>query len=510
MKRRTFLLAAASVAASPAAAQTARPAATVAPRGPTPGRKTLNIKPKPTPAGPFEPNWDSIRANYKVPVWFEDVKFGIFIHWGLYSVPARNSEWYYRYMYRTPGVIAAHTERFGPPDKFGYKDFIPLFKAEKFDPKAWVDLFIAAGAKYVVPVSEHHDGFAMYDSALTKWDSKDMGPKRDICGELAVAARARGMNFGLSNHRMENWDFAYPAAGVPTDQFDPKYADFYGPPQPPPAQGGRVDGEIMVDPAAPQSQAFLEEWYLRLQEVIDKYQPDVLWFDNGINPRTLDPIKLRLAAYYYNSALKWGKEVTLSTKRDAYLAGTVTDYERQWQAPFSLQSAPFHVDDALGDKWGYVEGMGNLSAQTVLFRLIENVSRGGNLLLNVSPMADGTIPQAQQDVLLEVGRWLTINGEGIYGTRTWKQDNDDIIRYTRKGDVLYAIVHGWPEEPLNISALPQNIGRATRVTMLGHAEPLSFKQNDAGMTVIFPDRRPSRFACVLKIEGVKLDPRPAH
>ena len=462
------------------------------------------------PAGPFEPNWDSIRANYKVPEWFQDAKFGIFIHWGVYSVPATASEWYPRHMYRTPGIIKGHAERFGPQDRFGYKDFIPRFKAEKYDPAAWAQLFRDAGARYVVPVAEHHDGFAMYDSKLTRWDTRDMGPKRDLLGELMTAVRGQGLKFGISNHRIEHWDFMYPAAGLKTDLFDPRYADFYGPPQPP-QQGASGPGEMMDGKGAPQSPAFQEEWLLRTQEQIDKFRPDILWFDNGINARGLDPVKLRLAAYYYNSARRWEKEVTLSTKRDAFLAGSVRDYERQWQAPFALQPEPFQVDDALGDKWGFVEGMGNLSAQTVIFRLIENTSRGGNLLLNVSPRADGTIPDNQVAVLREVGAWLKINGEAIYGTRPWKQDNDDLIRYTRKGDTLYAIVQGWPDDPaLNISALPQNVGKAVRVTLLGDTTALLFRQNDAGLTVTLPSNRTGRYAHALKIEGMKLSQQTTH
>jgi len=465
-----------------------------------PGGKAADI------AGPVKPDWDSIRAHYSVPEWFREAKFGIFIHWGLYSVPAAQSEWYPRYMYRTPATIARHTERYGPPDRFGYKDFIPLFTAQHYDPAAWADLFVRAGAKYVVPVAEHHDGFAMYDSKLTKWDAKDMGPKRDLLGELMVEVRKRGLKFGISNHRIENWDFMYPAAGVKTDLFDPRYADFYGPPQPPRARQPSAGAEIMTGDDAPQSAAFREEWLARTYEQIDKFKPDLLWFDNGINPRGLDPLKLRVAAYYYNRAIEWGKPVTLTTKRDAFLAGTIKDYERQWQAPFSLQQEPYQVDDALGDKWGYVEGMGNLSAQTVLSRLIENVSRGGNLLLNISPRSDGTIPDAQVQVLLEVGAWLKVNGEAIYGTRAWKQDNDAIIRFTRHGDTLYAILLAWPEEPLTISAIPQNIGRVTKISLIGSDDAVSFKQNDAGLTLTLPARPAGgRHAYVLRLDGLKLD-----
>ncbi|QOY93381.1 alpha-L-fucosidase [Massilia sp. UMI-21] len=469
----------------------------------TPARKTLGVEARPIPPGPVQPAWDSLRAHYRVPEWFRDAKFGLFIHWGLYSVPAAQSEWYARHMVRTPGVIKQHAERFGPQDRFGYKDFIPMFKAERFDPDAWAALFEASGARYVIPVAEHHDGFAMYDSALTRWDAADMGPRRDLLGELMTSVRARGLKFGVSNHRMEHWGFMYPAEGLKTDLFDPAYADFYGPPQPQAAGMPSGLGEILEGGAAPQSAAFQEEWLLRTQEQIDKFRPDILWFDNGINPRALDAVKLRLAAYYYNRAAQWGKAVTLNSKHDAFLAGTVKDYERQWQAPHTPQAEVFQVDDALGDKWGYVAGMGHLSAQAVLYRLIDNVSRGGNLLLNISPRSDGTVPEDQAAVLREVGAWLKRNGEAIYGTRPWQPDHESIVRYTRKGDILYAILLAWPDETLNLMALPQNIGRASSVSLLGAATPVNFRQNDAGMHVTLPAQRVGRHAWVLKIEGLK-------
>lgn len=512
MRRRVFLGMLAAGLAGGAQAQSFGAPAEVGSTA-TPPRKTLAIpggRAPDGPAGPFAPTWQSIGANYKVPEWYLDAKFGIFIHWGVYSVAATASEWYPRHMYRTPAIIKAHAERYGPQARFGYKDLIPLFKAERYDPQAWATLFQEAGARYVVPVAEHHDGFAMYDSKLTRWDAKDMGPRRDLLGELMVAVRGKGMKFGVSNHRIEHWDFMYPAAGLETDLFDPRYADFYGPPQPP-RSSAQGQAEIMSGTGAPQSQAFLEDWLLRTQEQIDKFQPDILWFDNGVNARGLDPVKLRLAAYYYNSAARWGKEVTLSTKQQAFLAGSVRDYERQWQAPASLQPEPFQVDDALGDKWGYVEGMGALSAQTVIFRLVENVSRGGNLLLNVSPKSDGTLPENQVAALKEIGQWLAVNGEAIYGTRPWKRDNDDIIRYTRKGDTLYAIILGWPDNlALNISSIPQNVGKITRVTLLGAPQPLEFKQNDAGMTVSLPEQKPGRYAHALRIDGLKLDTNAGH
>lgn len=193
----------------------------------------------------FQPTWESLKENYQTPEWFNQAKFGIFIHWGLYAVPAYHNEWYSRHMY---GQFAEyHTQKYGAPDKFGYKDFIPMFKAENYNPDAWAKLFKDAGAKYVVPVAEHHDGFAMYDSALTKWDVMDMGPHRDLMGDLGKAVRKQNLIFGLSSHRMEHHTFMYPTTKRATDLFDPQYADFYGPPQPGEMNDGKATKEFQAD-----------------------------------------------------------------------------------------------------------------------------------------------------------------------------------------------------------------------------------------------------------------------
>jgi alpha-L-fucosidase len=192
------------------------------------------LAPAQTPAGReaqglFQPNWESLK-NFRAPQWYLDGKFGIFIHWGVYSVPAFGSEWYPRQMYlQGSAEFKHHVATYGPQRKFGYKDFIPLFKAEKYDPKAWAGLFKKAGAKFVVPVAEHHDGFPMYDSALTAWCAGKMGPKRDLIGDLAAAVRGEGLVFGLSSHRAEHWWFMNGGKTFDSDVRDPKYADFYGP-----------------------------------------------------------------------------------------------------------------------------------------------------------------------------------------------------------------------------------------------------------------------------------------
>jgi alpha-L-fucosidase len=455
------------------------------------------------PQGPFEANWECLRKNYQSPRWFQDGKFGIFLHWGLYAVPAKQSEWYARHMYSNPAIIQWHTEHFGPPDKFGYKDFIPLFKCEKFDPEQWAELFKKSGARYVVPTAEHHDGWAMWDSDLTRWCAGKMGPQRDLIGDLARAVRKQGLKFGVSNHRMEHYSFMLPSPGLKTDLFDPQYADFYGPPR-----AGQPD------------QKFLDDWVARNLELIDKYRPDLLWFDNGVNSRSLDPVKLKVAAYYYNRASEWGKEVSMVTKDDAYLAGSIKDYERQMRAPTTRQADVWQVDDSVHQRWGYLADAQYCTVASIVWRLVENVSRNGNLMMNFSPKADGTIPQEQQSLLLGVGKWLEVNGEAIYATRPWTQVGEGVLnlprgqsytgkdfRFTTRGDTLYAIAMAWPGEQAVITSLAKGkslAGKIDAVTLLGHQGALEFQQDEEGLRVKMPAEKPCEHAFALKITGLKL------
>jgi alpha-L-fucosidase len=465
--------------------------------------KLPNGKAAPIPAGPNQATWKSIEQNYQVPEWFLDGKFGIFIHYGVYTVPAHASEWYPRHMYSNAGVQKWHEEHFGRVDTFGYKDLIPLFKMEKFNAAEWAELFKKAGAKYVIPTAEHHDGFAMYESKLTRWNAKNMGPHIDFIGELGTAVRALGLKFGVSNHRMENWDFMYPQLNVKTDLFDPRYADFYGPPQKPIVHKTPINGEEVMDDQtkADQSAAFQEEWLARCQELVDKYHPDLFWFDNGVNSRQLDSIKLRFAAYYYNRAREWGKTVSISTKSDAYLAGSIRDFERQGRAPKEKTDYIWQVDDPIGEKFGYVEGMKLTNAGSIVRKLVENVCRNGNYMLNISPKSDGTIPEEQKQILLGVGHWLSINGEGIYGTRAWKTEKEGSFRFTTKGKMLYAISLDWSDKPVTITLLSETAGKVKKVSLLGCKDKINFTQDANGLTITFPKQKPCDFAYVFTIEG---------
>ncbi|HEX4851536.1 MAG TPA: alpha-L-fucosidase, partial [Puia sp.] len=262
----------------------------------------------------YQANWESLNK-YKVPEWFRDAKFGIFIHWGVYSVPAFGSEWYPRLMYlKGSKEYNHHIQTYGNQSTFGYKDFIPQFKAEKFDADQWAALFKKAGAKYVVPVAEHHDGFAMYNSALSNWTAFKMGPHRDVIGELATAIKKQGMIFGLSSHRIEHWWFLNGGKKFESDVLDPAYADFYGP--------AHDESETM-------SPEYMNDWMLRCTELVDQYQPQLFWFDWWIEQPSLSPYRKSFAAYYYNKGIEWKKGVVINYKLNAYPEhAAVLDLER--------------------------------------------------------------------------------------------------------------------------------------------------------------------------------------
>ncbi len=447
----------------------------------------------PLPAGPFRADWGSIEKNYTAPVWLEDAKFGIFMHWGIYSAAAHHNEWYEKHMYAADADW--HAQHFGPQEKVGYKDLIPLFTASHWDPDAWAALFRQAGARFVIPTAEHHDNFALWDSQVTPFNAMKMGPHRDLIGDLAAAVRRQGLKFGVSNHGMENFTFVNPRPdiderlkAVHADLYDPHWASFYN----------------VADRSPAAMQAFLTDWTNRNIELIDKYQPDLLWFDNGVNLRVLDPLKLRVAAYYYDRALQWHKAVTISTKFVAYAPsnddthqiGSVIDFEKVGpRSPAGIRPGPWMVDDTIGSTWGYTEGMTVSDAGGIIAKLVDTVSKGGTYLLNISPMADGTIPEAQVHTLLGIGRWLDRNGEAIYGTRPWSQFGDGRWRFTTKGDALYAIALGWPDGEAVITA---PVGQVKSVEMLGGGK-VAFRQDAAGLHLSLPDGKPDESALALRI-----------
>ena len=474
----------------------------------------------PLPPGPFQPTWDSLRANYRVPAWFNDAKFGLFLHWGLYAVPAYHNEWYEKHLYAQ--YRTWHLAHFGPHDRFGYKDFIPLFTCEKFDPAAWAALFRQSGARFVIPTAQHHDNFALWDSAVTPFNAKRLGPQRDLIGDLAAAVRAVGLKFGVSNHGIENFQFINPPADLladlrakKADLFDPQWADFYN----------------VADRSDAACQRFLVNWYDRNVELIDKYRPDLLWFDNGVDIRYLDPLKLRLAAYYYNRAAAWGQAVSLSTKKAAFAPsgkntatiGSIIDFEKIGaRSPAGIRTGAWQVDEPIGSTWGYTSDMKVSPPAAIIAKLADTVAKNGTLLLNLSPKADGTIPPEQQATLRAIGAWLDVNGEAIYGTHNWttfgvgggRGEAGPHLRFTVKGDTLYAIVIGaGPADGeltlTSLAAASALEGRITRVTLLGTPGDLAFTHDATGLHVTLPASFAGPYARTLRITGLKMNPPTA-
>ncbi len=440
-------------------------------------------------------DWESLKNHNPAPEWFRDAKFGIYFHWGVYSVPAFGNEWYPRNMYDPDRPeYKHHVANYGGQDEFDYADFVPMFKAKKFDADEWADLFVKAGARFAGPVAEHHDGWAMWDSGLTPWNAKDKGPKRDLTGELAVAIRKRGMRFVTTFHHARNslheiekgggkvWTghYEFVKRYFPSLLEDPERAILYG--------------------YMPREK-FLEMWKGKLIEVIDRYQPDLMWFDAWLD-EIPDQTKMEYLAYYFNKANEWDKEVVVTFKgEDLPREVALDDYEKG--RADRLTDFIWLTDDTISrGSWCYTNDLQIKSTAEVLRTFIDIVSKNGQLLLNISPTANGTIPDNQKRVLLGMGQWLSKYGEAIYETRPFVEYGEgrtrmqkgggfarmkgtygpEDIRYTRKGDIVYAIILGWPGENKAVtmkmfakSEKAQDI-KVTNVSMLGTGEPIKWER----------------------------------
>lgn len=467
--------------------------------------------------GPFRPHWASLKQ-YRSPSWYDNAKFGIFIHWGVFSVPAFGNEWYSRNMYQQGSKdYAHHIEKYGAQATFGYKDLIPLFTAPKFDPQGWARLFRASGARYVVPVAEHHDGFAMYDSRLSDWTATKMGPKRDVIGELSRAIRAQGLHFGLSSHRAEHDWFFDGGRHFESDVNDPRYAGLYGPAQV--RLPGKDDADVHND-WTPVSQAWLDDWLARTTELIDRYEPELIYFDWWIAHPTFRSTLPTMLAYYYNQGAARGDGVVVNYKLGALPEGAGTlDIERgqltgihptHWQTDTSVSNA----------SWGYIENDTYKTPTFIVHMLVDVVSKNGNLMLNIGPRADGSIPDTERDILLAIGKWLKTNGEAIYDSQPWRtygegptevvggtfQDTKtkpytaEDFRFTTRDGALYAIEMGWPADGKAVirSLKPEDGVRG--VTLLGNGRKVPFEQRADGLHLSLPAKPAGEHAYVFRID----------
>lgn len=469
----------------------------------------------------YSEDWGSLGKHNEAPEWFKDAKLGIYFHWGLYSVPAFDNEWYPRHMhFKNHKVYKHHLEKYGEPSEFGYHDFAPMFKAEHFDPEVWADLFQNSGAKFAGPVAEHHDGFSMWDSDITPWNVMDKGPKRDITGELQKSITGKGMKFITAFHHAKQFQRSTELnTEVPNSHF-PYFEEM------PPSSNDTTLQYMYGN--MPFEKWHEEIWLGKLKEVIGKYHPDIIWFDYVLGDI---PEKYRkaFAAYYLNDAKKQHKEVVIVRKQhDLPLSMSVEDLEQSRKNVIGTKT--WMTDATISNgSWCYTDNLGVKQSKDVLHMLIDVTSKNGVLLLNISPKADGTIPKNQQEGLLKMGDWLKKYGEAIYGTEAWytfgegptkepkghfsnhqafhkiKYSSAD-IRYTTKNYNIYSIVMGAtkPNQEIFLKSFAKeeihDSVSIKNVSFLGSNEQIEWSLSENGLTVKAPKIQVDEMATVIKIE----------
>ncbi len=495
----------------------------------------------------YKPQWKSLARHLQAPQWFRDAKFGIYFHWGPYAVPAFGNEHYPRTMYGhvsgkppkprkavTKGIgfqtyreHEFHIRTYGQPKDFEYHDLFPLFTAQSFNAEKWADLFFLAGAKFAGPVAIHHDGFAMWDSDVTPWNSMAIGPGRDIVGEMARAIRKRHMKFITTFHHAK----VGRAAEEDPDKHRwhylgrQKYFERQAPEQTI-SEDKRLEKLYGTMPWP----EFITMWKALLSEVIQHYEPDLIWFDSWLD-RIPEESRKEFLAEYFNAAKEWKKDVVVTYKQEDLPADVgIVDYEKgrldevtdfTWLTDDTISAGSWTTTGS----WSYTEELDIKSAKTLIHTLIDIVSKNGNLLLNISPTAAGVIPDAQRESLLGMGVWLRANGEAIYGTRPFSTYGEgpkrltssghfvemsgnytsENIRFTRKGNYVFAIQLGWAgaKKKIAIKSLGGSRGglqQIKRVTVLDSPEEIDWVVEDDALYVTTPSVAPNDIAICYKIE----------
>jgi alpha-L-fucosidase len=475
----------------------------------------------PVKNGPFEPN-DSSLKQYQCPEWFRDAKFGIWAHWGPQAVP-RQGDWYARKMYiEGDPDYKYHEEHYGHPSKFGYKDIIPLWKAEKWDPEKLMKLYKKAGARYFVSMGSHHDNFFLWDSKIHKWNSVNMGPKKDVVGLWQKAAKKEGLKFGVSEHLAAsyNWfqtahgaDKKGPFAGVPYDGANPQYQDLYHTK----ADSSNIREWLTNNPE------WQKEWFDDVKELVEKYDPDLLYSDSKL---PFGETGRSMLANYYNENVKDNTRVNVVyTCKEESNGKWVQDVERG--VLNGISPYPWQTDTSIGD-WFYRTGQKYKSADEITQLLTDIVSKNGNLLINVVQTPEGDLEPDVLSIVKNIGVWTAANGEGIYGTRPWKvygegpstltenqkkgsfgglsdtyvyQPSD--IRFTTKANILYVFCMDKPQGDIRILSLGKksklNDKAIISVTMLGSKEKLHWKQEDDALVITKAAKLP-----IYKVTGYKI------
>jgi alpha-L-fucosidase len=473
----------------------------------------------------FEPTWESLQQ-YACPDWFRDAKFGIWAHWGPQCAPMVG-DWYARNMY-TQGhaQYEHHCRTYGHPSKVGYKDIIQLWRGEKFDPEALIDLYRGAGARYFVSMGVHHDNFDLWNSRHHRWNAVNFGPRRDIVGAWKKAAEAAGLRFGVTEHLERSWswfntnkgaDTYGPYAGVPYDGNDPAFRDLYFPPH---------DDSNHAYPKNP-PETWVKTWSDRITDLVESYEPDLLYSDGAV---PFGEAGRRLVAHFYNVnvARHGGKLEAVYNLKDMreydartgvchgdYVEGVgVRDMERG--VVDGIYPTPWQTDTCIGG-WFYDSRRKYKTPTEVVRLLVDIVSKNGNLLLNITQRPDGSLDEIAQWTVREIGAWMQVNGEAIYGTRPWRQYSEGEtqlasghfaegekrdftardFRFTVKGEQLYAIALGWPEQDWLVRSLA---GETVKdVAVLGCAEPPEWAMTPEGLRVSRPKSQPSHSAWTIRI-----------
>ncbi|MBT3227671.1 MAG: hypothetical protein HOD43_09130 [Candidatus Marinimicrobia bacterium] len=488
--------------------------------------------------GPYEANWESLSKD-EIPEWMKDAKFGVYTHWGIYSVvanggPAAPLKSMYKREFNKPEIHDYMTETYGKPEDFGYIDLIPQFTADKFDAEEWVEVMADAGAKFGGICVVHHDGFLLWDSKVNRWNSKNMGPKRDIFGEITKAVRARGdMKLAATFHHGRTYGFATGGKmekwteedREKFDLFDPQYSDFYW-----------HDGHSTRED-------FSNQWRAKIIEVVDNYQPDFIWFD-GLNTSMKNdtpPVSYvqEAIAHFFNKADARGQEVVVANKHAGKFNFPdefgLLSYENGRDMLEDVEPW-FLIDRAIAYPWAYEHNkIYKDKADYHTRSLIDLVSRGGVFLLSLTPKGDGSIPEEEKEIMQGIGAWLRVNGEAIYSTRPWKifgegptklatmkatqkgvmkpgwnyrqEFSPQDIRFTQSkdGKTLYATTLNWPESgKIIVHSLNEGSdyfpGEISSVEMLGNTGKIEWKRTAAGLEISFPDEKPCDIAYAFKIQ----------
>lgn len=452
----------------------------------------------------FSEKWRTIEGHQAVPKWIRDAKFGIYCHWGVYTVPAYGNEQYIHWMYMDEeddkkeiplmGLQKRQEILYGPLSKFGYHNFIPLFRGEKFNAKEWAEMFRESGARFAGIVGEHHDGFAMWNSKITPWNAYKMGPKRDVVGELGKAIKSLGMKFLVSLHHENNYYFARIKPGQAG--YSKKYEKLYGSLMP--------------------RREWYRMWSDKCDEIIDNYSPDIIYFDAWMDSIPND-LKFKVVKHYFEHSHKTGQQVVFTYKNNDF-PRNIGMLDHEMFSPNQIDTIPWLCDWTIStgyhQSWGYVKGMQIHTPAEIIHKLIEVTANNGVLLLNMSPMSDGTFPQNQKDCIANVGVWLWSYGEAIYDTRPFVISHEVTadgyrIFYTKKDNTVYAIFLDWPgtKKPITLTGLKKGnlAGREiNKVTLLSVKRNYDciFSQEDNGLILRFPQdsRIPSDAASVVKFE----------